>query len=89
MAYGLAISERRNAARAGTDDDCRRNTRSGGLLDNPTETRRIPHRRLAVEPPGHTNPVSNFDGKRAATKRTQWPNLTPRAGLRNEPNVKL
>ena len=50
MAYGLAISERRNAARAGNDDDCRRNTRSGGLLDNPTETRRSPHRRSSVEP---------------------------------------
>ena len=63
IASGLAISERRNAARAGNDDDCRRNTRSGGLLDNPIETRRSPHRRSSVEPQGHTKPISQRDGR--------------------------
>jgi hypothetical protein len=102
-AYGLAISERRNAARAGNDDHCG-GTRAvkSGLTIRP-ETRRSPHRRLAVEPQGHTKAISQPDGRPPvyetnprsdrdpalrSTKRTQGLTLTASGRLRNEPNVR-
>ena len=101
MAYGLAISERRNAARAGNDDACggTRAVKSGLTIRPKPGAARIAVWRWNLRATRNQN-YSVTAGPRSA-KRTQWPTLTPRsrstkrtqcqtltarAPLRNEPN---